>query len=186
MADLTKKALAQSLKQLMLKTPLSKVSVQEIVENCGVNRQTFYYHFKDKYELVNWIYKTEAVEALAGFADYSCWLDCFTAIFRYLMQNRAFYVNALNTPGQNAFDGYLFAATHELVLGVLEEKIGENQVTEVDKNFITDFYTHAFVGVTVQWVKEGMKQTPEMMIYNINAIVEGSMARAISRCVQEC
>jgi probable dihydroxyacetone kinase regulator len=185
MADLTKKALAQSLKQLMLHSSLAKISVQDVVEQCGVNRQTFYYHFKDKYDLVNWIYQTEAVEALAGFADYSCWQDCFLEIFRYLAQNRAFYVNALNTPGQNAFDGYLFEATHQLVLGVLEEIIGETPVTDVDKHFIADFYTHAFVGITVQWVRQGMKQSPEVMIDHINAIVEGSMARAIIRCTQE-
>ena len=49
-----------------------KITVKDIVEDCGVNRQTFYYHFQDIYELLGWIYKTEAVEGIAGYKTYRC------------------------------------------------------------------------------------------------------------------
>lgn len=62
---ITKQALAASIKELMEREPLSKISVGDITSNCGVNRQTFYYHFKDKYELVNWIYYTETVKLMS-------------------------------------------------------------------------------------------------------------------------
>ena len=55
-SKITEKALALALKQLMKTAPLSKISIQNIMDNCGLNRQTFYYHFKDKFDLVNWIY----------------------------------------------------------------------------------------------------------------------------------
>ena len=60
-SQITKKALALSIKKLMETIPLSKISIRQIADNCGVNRQTFYYHFKDKFDLVNWIYYTEAI-----------------------------------------------------------------------------------------------------------------------------
>ena len=53
---ITKKALALSIKKLMETIPLAKLSIHEIVDDCGINRQTFYYHFKDKFDLVNWLY----------------------------------------------------------------------------------------------------------------------------------
>ena len=56
---ITKKALASSLKELMETQPLTKISVGDICEKCGMNRKSFYYHFCDKYELVNWIFDTE-------------------------------------------------------------------------------------------------------------------------------
>lgn len=56
---ITKKALASSLKELMETQPLTKISVGDICEKCGMNRKSFYYHFCDKYELVNWIFYTE-------------------------------------------------------------------------------------------------------------------------------
>jgi len=57
--ELTKQLIAQTLKKLMLNTPLDKISVQEIVDACGLNRKTFYYHFRDKQDLVCWIFDTE-------------------------------------------------------------------------------------------------------------------------------
>jgi len=74
-ARITKKALAASLKCLMEVAPLSRISVRDIVDDCGVNRQTFYYHFRDKYEPVNRIYKTEAVESIADARDYAHWTE---------------------------------------------------------------------------------------------------------------
>ena len=62
MSDITKKALASSLKDLLSKYKFNKITIKDITENCGVNRQTFYYHFKDKYDLVNWIYYTEFIK----------------------------------------------------------------------------------------------------------------------------
>lgn len=78
---LTKKALAQSLKHLMEHTPLNKISVKHLVDDCGLNRQTFYYHFQDIFELLGWIYKTEAVESIAEYRSYNTWTDGFYRIF---------------------------------------------------------------------------------------------------------
>ena len=57
MSEITKKALAETLKKLLSKNKLNKITIKEITEDCGVNRQTFYYHFKDIYDLLEWIYK---------------------------------------------------------------------------------------------------------------------------------
>lgn len=78
---ITKKALANSLKELMKDISLNKISVKNIVDNCGLNRQTFYYHFQDIFDLVEWIYKTEAVESIAQYRSYSTWTDGFYRIF---------------------------------------------------------------------------------------------------------
>ena len=61
-SNITKRALAQALKELMMTQPLDKISVSNICEQCGLNRKSFYYHFRDKYELVSWIYYTEFME----------------------------------------------------------------------------------------------------------------------------
>ena len=58
MSVITKKALASSLKNLMKKATLNQITVKDVVTDCGVNRQTFYYHFQDIYDLVEWIYQT--------------------------------------------------------------------------------------------------------------------------------
>ena len=64
MSEITKRAFASSLKKMLAKRPLEKIRVIDITEDCGVNRQTFYYHFKDIYDLLEWVYTNEATKAL--------------------------------------------------------------------------------------------------------------------------
>ena len=65
-SNITKRALAAALKSLLAERPFAKVSVREICEACGMSRKSFYYHFKDKYELLNWIFETEFVAPRAA------------------------------------------------------------------------------------------------------------------------
>jgi len=180
-SQITKKALALSIKKLMETIPLAKLSIHEIVDNCGINRQTFYYHFKDKFDLVNWIYYTEAIENIDNCKNYAHWSDGMYKTLVYFMDNKSFYINALNTPGQNAFNGYLFEKTYDLIMGVINDISVGLKVSDSDKNFIADFYTYAFVGITVQWIKNNMKESPKTVVGKLNDMVEGSMLGALTR-----
>ena len=97
------------------------------------------------------------------------------------MDNKSFYINALNTPGQNAFDWFLFEKTYDLILGVINDISTGIKVSDTDKNFIADFYTYAFVGITVQWIKNNMKESPKIVVGKLNDMVEGSMLGALTR-----
>jgi len=182
-SQLTKKALADALKVLVGRIPLAKVTVADIVGQCGLQRQTFYYHFRDKYELVNWIYQAEALADIADCKDFQNWPEGFRRIFHYLAANRVFYVDALNTPHTSTFADYLYAATHELILNVLREvAVGlHRRVHDDDQKFIADFYAFACVGITVRWIKEGMQEPPGALTDRITGILTGSMERAIAK-----
>ncbi|WP_151732919.1 dihydroxyacetone kinase transcriptional activator DhaS [Paenibacillus tengchongensis] len=178
---LTKKALAHSLKQLMEHTPLNKITVRHLVDHCGLNRQTFYYHFQDIFELLGWIYKTEAVESIAGYRSYSTWQSGFYRIFRYIEDNKAFCYNTLDSLGRNHLDTYLYEVTHELIMGVIQELAGDMQVSMEDKRFIANFYTLAFTGLIIQWMRDGMKAEPDHMIGQLSALIEGNFLKALHK-----
>ena len=74
-AQTTKRALEASLKKLLLHKPLNKITINDITEDCGVNRMTFYYHFKDIYDLVDWILVEDAAEALEGRQNFETWSE---------------------------------------------------------------------------------------------------------------
>ena len=78
--NITKKAFAEAIKHLLTKKPLTKISVKDITEHCNISRNTFYYHFRDKYELINWIFYTEILAEVNDFNDPSKWLDSFTNV----------------------------------------------------------------------------------------------------------
>ena len=101
-AEKTRQMLAQALKELMKTSPLEKISVGDITQQAGVGRNTFYYHFKDKYDLVNWIFETESAQLLDSSAPADDWGDFLGQLDSYIRQNFSFYKNALDYSGQNS------------------------------------------------------------------------------------
>ncbi|ULO06382.1 dihydroxyacetone kinase transcriptional activator DhaS [Paenibacillus sp. 19GGS1-52] len=178
---LTKKALAQSLKSLMEHIPLNKISVKHLVDDCGLNRQTFYYHFQDIFDLLGWIYKTEAVESIAQYRSYSTWTDGFYRIFCYIESNKAFCYNTLDSLGRNHLDAYLYEVTNDLIMGVINELSSNMTVSSEDKRFIANFYTLAFTGLVIQWLRDGMKEQPKQIIAKLSELIEGNFLKALHR-----
>ncbi|BEP28053.1 dihydroxyacetone kinase transcriptional activator DhaS [Helicovermis profundi] len=178
---ITKKALADSIKQLMKTHPLAKISIQKIVSNCNLSRKTFYYHFQDKFDLVNWIFITEISKKIANCNHYENWTEGTYRTLEYLMRNKYFYVNAFNTPGQNSFDECFYNFCFDILMCAISELSINMIIPSIDKKFIADFYTHAFVGITIQWVKNGMKDSPSDLVEGINNVIEGSMPHALNK-----
>ncbi|WP_334074292.1 MULTISPECIES: TetR-like C-terminal domain-containing protein [Paenibacillus] len=180
-SQLTKKALAAALKNQMNTTPLSKITVKHLVENCGLNRQTFYYHFQDIYELLGWIYQTEAVDTIAAYRSYDTWPQGLLKIFKYIETNRSFCLNTLHSLARDHLDTYLFAVTNRLIMGVVQEVSRNKQVSDEDKKFMANFYTLAFTGLVIQWMGEGMVTEPELIIERLTRLMEGNFERALQR-----
>lgn len=178
---LTRNALAQSLKHLMEHTPLNKITVKHLVDDCGLNRQTFYYHFQDIFELLGWIYRTEAVASISQYRSYSTWTDGFYRIFCYIESNKAFCCNTLDSLGRSHLDTYLYEVTNDLIMGVIQELAGEMEVSPEDKKFIADFYTLAFTGLVIQWMRDGMKEQPKYIIEKLSVLIEGHFLRALHK-----
>lgn len=104
MADsiITKKAISDSFKKILKEKPFEKISVGEICEDCGLTRKSFYYHFRDKYDLVSWIFRYEFLDEHEQFVGYEMiWF--FDDLFRYLFDNKSFYKKLFDSSGQNSF-----------------------------------------------------------------------------------
>lgn len=181
MAQTTKRALAASLKKLLAKTPLDKITVTDIAEDCGLNRQTFYYHFQDIYDLVEWIYTSEASEALDGKKTYDTWQEGFLHLFEYIRENRNFVVNTYHSVSREFLERYLYQEAYGLLYGVVEEKAAGKNVRETDKAFIADFYKYGFVGLVLDWIGSGMKEKPDSMIERLGLLIHGNIAEALER-----
>ncbi|MGO4532130.1 TetR-like C-terminal domain-containing protein [Paenibacillus sp. 2TAF8] len=180
-SHLTKTALAHSLKCLMEHMPLNKITVKHLVDDCGVNRQTFYYHFQDIYALLGWIYETEAVESIHAYRSYDMWTEGFYKIFCYIENNKAFCCNTLESLGRSHLDGYLYQVTHDLIMGVIDELACGIKVRSEDKEFVVNFYTLAFTGMIIQWMRNDMKEPPKQIIDRLSELIEGNVLRALHK-----
>jgi probable dihydroxyacetone kinase regulator len=181
MSQMTKKSFATSLKKMLAQKPLEKIKIIDITEDCEVNRQTFYYHFKDIYDLLEWVYTNEATRALGGKKTYDTWQQGFTQIFDYILENKSFVLNTFNSVSREYLERYLYNETHLLLMGVVEEKAKNMAVREKDKEFIADFYKYAFVGLVIEWIKKGMKENPADIINRLNTLICGNIEEALER-----
>ena len=139
-SNITKRALAQSLKELMEVQPIEKISVGSICSQCGLNRKSFYYHFKDKYELINWIYYTEFVEKAIEKQFDTSW-NLFEEMCSYFYENRDFYNKTFRVEGQNSFSEYFFS----LIFSIMSAHLADIFKDEPSVDPYAEFYTDALV-----------------------------------------
>lgn len=181
MSQITKRALEESLKKMLLKKPINKITISDITEDCGINRMTFYYHFKDIYDLVEWSCVEDAARALDGKKTYDTWQQGFQQIFQAVLDNKPFVQNVYQSVNREQVETYLYSLTHNLLIGVIEEKAVGMQVRDEDKEFIADFFKFAFVGLMLDWIRNGMKKDPQQIIDRLSILIEGDITRALNK-----
>lgn len=178
---MTKTACGNALKELMEHMPLNKIKVHHITDACKLNRQTFYYHFQDIFDLLGWIYKNEVVERIESYRSYETWEEGFLKIFIYIEENKAFCMNTFHSLGRDHLEQFLYTVTYDLLIGVTEELSRPMNVSEEDKRFIANYYTISFIGLVIQWMRNGMKEKPERLVKNLSRLIEGSLERGLHK-----
>ncbi|MDP4153580.1 MAG: dihydroxyacetone kinase transcriptional activator DhaS [Bacillota bacterium] len=182
---ITKKAIAFGLKELMKKKSFEKITIADITEICGLNRQTFYYHFQDKFELVDWIYYNEAIALLTNDLTFETWGTRVQQMLTVMKNEAYFYQNALKASGQNGFEDYLFSVARELFCGIIDRIAPQGALTEEERDFIAEFYSYGIVGIILSWARKGMKETPEYITDQLKNLVYDTQKFAVIRYMQK-
>ena len=136
---LQKRALEASLKKLLLQKPLNKITINDITEDCGVNRMTFYYHFKDIYDLVDWIMVEDAAKALEGRQSFENWTDAFLDILHQVQDNKVLVMNVYRSVSREQVEQYLYKLLDHMLRDFVDRSAQGFTVQDSDKQFIIDF-----------------------------------------------
>ncbi len=181
MSQVTKRALEQSLKNLLLKKPLTKITVSDIADDCGINRMTFYYHFKDIYDLVEWVCLEDAKRALDEKKTYDTWQQGFLQIFEAVNENKPFILNVYRCVHREQVEKYLQPLVDRLLLDVINEESVDITVRDEDKEFIAQVYSYVFIGLMLDWIKDGMREDPHNIVERLAKVIKGSVSVALAR-----
>ena len=179
MQNRTKRDLEVSLKRLLLRKPLDKITISELTDDCGISRMTFYYHFKDIYDLVEWSCIEDARTALQGKKTYDTWQEGLLQIFEAVYENKPFIMNVYRVVSRERIEHFLFHVTSDLIRGVVDEQAVGIEIEEEKLQFITDFYMYSFVGVMLNWIERGMKADYEQLVCNVASTMRGNIANSI-------
>ena len=181
MSQVTKRALEQSLKNLLLKKPLTKITVGDITDDCGINRMTFYYHFKDIYDLVEWSCLEDAKRALDEKKTYDTWQQGLLQIFKAVQENKPFILNVYRCVHREQVEKYLQPLVDQLFLNVINEEAAGITVRDEDKQFIAQVYSYMFIGLMLDWIKDDMREDPQQIVEKLSKLIKGSVSVALSR-----
>ena len=179
MPNTTKQALEASLKRMMLKKPLDRITIRDITEDCGISRMTFYYHFRDIYDLVEWVCVEDATAALQGKKTYDTWQEGLLQILEVMLANKSFLLNACRCISREQTERFLFHLTYGLIRDVVDEKSRDVEISEADKGFIADFYKYSFAGVLLDWIRQGMTADHRVIARKIGTAMRGVISTSI-------
>lgn len=169
-----KELLAKSLMELMEQKPLAKVSVQMIAENCGLTRQTFYYYYKDKYDLVNQVFQKLVNDVYGASSPDTPWEKVLGDMLFNMQQHRKFYANALAHTSQNSLDSFMKEYTRTAYVRALEKRIPSGDISE-DLTFAITFNSYGAVGVMSEWIENDMREDPYLLAARIAENMPGPM-----------
>lgn len=167
-SNITKKALASALKELLTESSFEKISVANICERCGMNRKSFYYHFKDKYDLVNWIFDTEFI-ALTINRTEDRWKN-FEMVCEYFYENRNFYRKAFQIRGQNSLSEHLREFARPLLRSKIEATLEQKEIPQICIDFLTD----GFVCSIERWLLDKDCMPPEQFVSAMKMLIQGA------------
>lgn len=178
----TKRALSQSLKRLLSARTLDKITVKDIVEDCGVNRQTFYYYFRDIYDLLEWNFQDAAENLILTGGDQTDWRTGLKTVMEYIKENRTLIWNAYHSISHGAVSDFLKRTLRPFVLRTVQKE-GKSLVQapcQEDIDFVTDICTQMAIGFITEWIDHQETEGTEERLQMLITAMDGSACLMLS------
>lgn len=175
MSNITKKAIAESFKKLIEVKSVPEITIQDITSSCGLNRQTFYYHFKDIYDLIEWIFEDDLQTAVGSHKTISNWNEGYQSLFNYCLKNKNFIIYTYNSISRKQVEQFLYKVAYSFLYKVISLEAKNYRIREEDLIYITHFYKYVFVGFLCEWIDSNMSVKPDIIIEKLNKMIQGTV-----------
>lgn len=167
MANFTKQAIKSSFMKLLNQQPLSKISVRDIVEDCGINRNSFYYHFQDIPSLIEEIIKEHADRIIEQYPTVNSLRECINIMFRYALENKKAVLHIYNSANRDIYEKSMMKLCEYVVTKYLETVFGKDPESEKARASAIIFFKCELFGLSFEWIEKGMKEDAIEEIYSL-------------------
>lgn len=179
--NLTKSAIMSSLVKLLNEKPLDKITVKDIVEDCGVNRNTFYYHYHDIYDLMKDIFRLETEKALERVGQQQSWQEGFLYSAQFILENKRAVYHVYSSMERDQLERYLYSIAEYIMISYVRSQAEGLDASEEDIRLLALFYKHAVVGIYNEWLQQGLKGDPQEVILRIGFLLDGNIRSSLEK-----
>lgn len=176
MARYTKQAIMETFLKLLKSKSIDKITVKDIVEECGINRNTFYYYYADIYELLEDVFMTESVTGLDKVRACESFYDEYMSSVWLVVEYKDALLHVYNSKARDAFLHYLETITCDFVAKFVAKESEGHALKDEDIDYISQFYSYAIIGHTISWLRKGMSGVPDSFVKEVsesfNATIE--------------
>jgi AcrR family transcriptional regulator len=181
MADFTKKAIMETFLSLLDEKELDKITVKEITTKCHINRNTFYYHFIDIYDLLNQILKLESSKVIESCNNEEISNQKFIESIKFAAKNKNALFHIYNSNNKEELKKCTQEIVTELLRYYLKKNCSNIELLEEDKEIIIKFYTGAIIYLIMDWFSNGMKNEPLEFIQKIVDLISSSITGTVNK-----
>lgn len=164
MTKLTRKAIQSSFLELLRTKSLDKITIKDLVERCEINRNTFYYYYRDIYDLLEHVFEEETEKIMKEEKPcttfYEEYLRCATLILGY----KEAIIHIYHSKSKHILEEYIETITKYLVCCFVQKAAQGHTMTEENLKYVCDFYSYSIIGTTLHWIHEGMPPYREDLI----------------------
>lgn len=184
MADFTKKAIQDSFIKLLTERPLSKITVKDIVADCGINRNTFYYYFEDIPKLIEYLVMEDAEAIICAYPTVEKLEDCLEAVIDLALSKKSAVLHIYHSASREIYEQYLWQVCDYVVNSYIASVLRGRKIKESDLKIIQDYLSSLAYGVVSRWLKNDMNDDLRGALERIAEIKKGIVEEMISRCVE--
>lgn len=174
-ADSTKQAIVSGTKELVSTKSYEKVSVIEISRICGINRNTFYYHFTDKYAVIEWIFHNEIEPVIEKYMAKDYWADSVVHLCRHMKSEKKFYTNALTDRGQCSLYQILVDYYKKALMKSFQEDYERLGILGDAQEIVARFFSHGTIDMICDWVAGGMRKDADVSTQILDTAIRASL-----------
>jgi len=179
MPQLTKKAIIDAFIILLNKYPLDQITVTDIAQKCGISRRTFYYYFKDVYQLPEELFFSETQKILQDKTDFDSWVDWFLSMLEFAFRNKKAIAHIYHSIRREYLEGYIYSVADKTITDYIAKQAENSGCKQSDIDMLATFYTSAVVGMALDWIGRGMTEDPEEPIRRLVGLLKGTVQCAM-------
>ncbi len=182
MANFTKKAIRESFVKLLMEKPLSQITVKDIVTDCGVNRNTFYYYFEDIPKLVEDMVMEDAEDLIRSYPTVEKIEDCLMEVVETALSKKKAVFHIYNSINREIYEQYLWKVCDYVIDSYVTMVLNGRRVSDSDLEVIKKYLSSVGFGIISGWLRNGMDDDIRSTLVRICEIKKGMVEQMISRC----